>query len=46
MQKIENTEDEYELKTWELIKTESKKIEEFRIEKTRRVMTEIIKSKN
>ena len=46
MQKIENTEDEYELKIWELIKTESKKIEEFRIEKTRRVMTEIIKSKN
>ena len=33
MEEIENTEDEYELKIWELIKTEGKKLEEFRIEK-------------
>ena len=33
MEEIGNTEDEYELKIWELIKTEGKKLEEFRIEK-------------
>ena len=44
MEEIENTKDECELKIWELIKTERKKLEEFIMEKEK-VRMEIIKSK-
>ena len=45
-EEIENTKDECELKIWELIKTESKKLEDFIIEKGEELEWKLLRARN
>ena len=46
MEEIENTKDECELKIWELIKTERKKLEEFIMEKGKELEWKLLRARN
>ena len=45
-EEIENTKDECELKIWKLIKTESKKLEDFIIEKEEELQWKLLRVRN